>query len=87
MYRPDKVMKSGSWADPDFFGANTYNATGGTAVIDMGVPTPAWRSTAPMAFGRSYHNLTLLADGTVLASGAPDAMAGATGQERRSDAG
>ena len=35
----------------------------------MNAATPAWRETAPMAHGRSYHNLTLLPDGTVLASG------------------
>jgi fibronectin type 3 domain-containing protein len=69
MYRPDKIMKAGTWADPDFNGANVYNADGRTAVIDMGAPSPAWRSTAPMAFGRAYENLTMLADGTVLASG------------------
>jgi fibronectin type 3 domain-containing protein len=69
MYRPDKIMKSGSWADPDFGGSNTYNATNRTAVIDMSQGTPAWRETASMGFARAYHNLTLLADGTVLASG------------------
>jgi fibronectin type 3 domain-containing protein len=69
MYRPNKVMKSGTWADPDFNGANAYNANGGTAVIDLNAQTPTWRSTASMAFGRSYQNLTMLADGTVLASG------------------
>ncbi len=69
MYRPNKIMKSGAWADPDFNGALTYNAHGRTAVIDMSAPTPAWRETAPMANGRSYHNMTLLPDGTVLASG------------------
>ena len=35
----------------------------------MSAGTPAWRETAPMAYGRAYHNLTLLPDGTVLASG------------------
>ncbi len=69
MYRPNKIMKSGTWADPDFFGDRVFNAGPGTAVIDMDAPTPAWRSTAPMAHGRSYHNMTLLPDGTVLASG------------------
>ena len=69
MYRPDKIMKAGTWADPDFNGAKLYNADGRTAVIDMGAGTPTWRSTAPMAFGRAYQNLTMLADGTVLASG------------------
>jgi fibronectin type 3 domain-containing protein len=69
MYRPGKIMKAGTWADPDFVGTKQYNANGGTAVIDMNAPTPTWRSTAPMAFGRSYQNMTLLPDGTVLASG------------------
>ena len=26
MYRPDKIMKAGTWADPDFFGSKVYNA-------------------------------------------------------------
>src|SRR5262245_47913024 len=69
MYRPGKIMKAGRWADPDFFGANTYNADGGTAVIDMNAASPTWRSTSSMAFARSYQNLTLLPDGTVLTSG------------------
>jgi len=25
MYRPNKIMKAGTWADPDFFGAATYD--------------------------------------------------------------
>jgi hypothetical protein len=62
-------MKSGTWADPDFSGPRLFNADGRTAVIDMSAGTPAWRETAPMAFGRSYENLTLLPDGTVLGSG------------------
>ena len=69
MYRPNKIMKSGAWADPDFKGSLAYDTHGRTAVIDMNAPTPAWRETAPMAHGRAYHNLTLLPDGTVLASG------------------
>ena len=69
MYRPNKIMKSGSWADPGFRGADAYNAHGRTTVIDMSAGTPAWRETAPMNRGRAYHNLTLLPDGTVLASG------------------
>ena len=76
MYRPNKIMKSGSWADPDFNGAAAYNSGPGTAVIDMSAPTPSWRSTAPMASARSYHNMTLLPDGTVLASGGMTASDG-----------
>ena len=69
MYRPDKVMKSGAWADPDFVGENSFASHGRTAAIDLGAATPAWRETSPMALGRSYHTLTLLPDGTVLAAG------------------
>src|SRR6185312_4870312 len=61
--------KAGTWADPDFNGSSVYNAHGRTAVIDMNAPSPAWRETAPMAFGRAYENLTVLPDGKVLASG------------------
>jgi hypothetical protein len=38
-------------------------------VIDLNGATPDVKSTAPMAFGRRQHNLTVLADGTVLATG------------------
>ncbi|MGH3126858.1 MAG: galactose oxidase-like domain-containing protein, partial [Gaiellaceae bacterium] len=70
MYRPNKIMKSGSWATPEADGIPpTYNAHGRTAVLDMNAPSPAWRETAPMAFGRAYQTLTLLPDGTVLVSG------------------
>jgi len=37
--------------------------------IDINGSTPVVRSTQPMAFGRRQHNLTLLADGTALATG------------------
>jgi hypothetical protein len=69
MYRPDKIMKAGAWADPDFNGTSAYAAHGRTAVLDMTQASPAWRETAAMNFPRSYENLTLLPDGTVLASG------------------
>jgi hypothetical protein len=64
MYAPGKVMKAGSaWDD----GQATVGAT--TYVIDMTQPSPTWRQTANMAFARVTHNLTILADGTVLATG------------------
>ena len=40
MYRPNKIMKAGTWADPDFNGALAYNAKARTAVLDMNAPTP-----------------------------------------------
>jgi hypothetical protein len=65
-YAPNKFMKSGTSAtsDPPYEPAATT-----TYVLDMNQAQPAWRETAPMAFPRSYHNLTLLPDGTVLATG------------------
>jgi hypothetical protein len=69
MYRPDKIMKAGSWADPDFKGALAYASSARTAVLDLTQPTVQWRETAPMNNARSYQNLTLLPDGTVFASG------------------
>ena len=65
MYRPGLIMKSGTAADVGSagFAADT------TYVLDMTKPTPRWRSTAPMAFPRAFHNLTILPDGNVLATG------------------
>jgi hypothetical protein len=45
-------------------------------VVDLNSPTPQVSSTAPMAFGRRQHNLTVLADGTVLATGGNSSGAG-----------
>lgn len=65
-YGTNKFMKSGTSAtsDPPYgpSAATTY-------VLDMNQAQPAWRETTSMAFPRSYHNLTLLPDGTVLATG------------------
>ncbi|WP_096301203.1 fibronectin type III domain-containing protein [Jatrophihabitans sp. GAS493] len=65
MYRPGKILYSG--------GAPLIDAQVGsknnTAVVDLNAATPTWRQTAPMAYNRIYHNLTMLADGTVLAVG------------------
>ena len=38
-------------------------------VVDLNGATPQISTTAPMAYGRRQHNLTVLADGTVLATG------------------
>jgi hypothetical protein len=66
MYLPGKFMKSGRGRDPDLPGAPSVATT---YVLDMAAPTPRWRQTASMAYPRTEHNLTLLADGTVLTSG------------------
>ncbi len=72
MYATNKFMKSGTsgTGDPPYVqsAATTY-------VLDMNQVQPSWRATAPMAFPRSFLNLTILPDGNVLA----------TGGERRTD--
>jgi hypothetical protein len=45
-------------------------------VIDLNGATPQVSTTAPMAYGRRQHNLTVLADGTVLATGGNSSGAG-----------
>jgi len=44
-------------------------STNDARVVDVNGPTPQVSPTAPMAYGRRQHNLTVLADGTVLATG------------------
>jgi len=66
MYLPGKVIKSGTAMDPDF---PIVSSVANTYVLDMTQPEPAWRQTAPMAFPRTQHNLTLLPDGSVLVIG------------------
>lgn len=66
MYRPGKIVKSGTARNPDYPAAN---AVANTYVIDMNVASPAWRQTASMAYPRTQHNLVLLPDGKVLAVG------------------
>ena len=66
MYLPGRVVKSGSPADVDLPSTASVSSTW---VIDMTQPSPAWRETAPMAFLRGHHNLTILPDGTVLVVG------------------
>ena len=66
MYRPGKVLKSGTWSDPEFPGRAVTNRA---ETIDMTAASPSWQETAPMEYQRSYHTLTMLADGKVLATG------------------
>src|SRR5438445_585422 len=65
-YAPGKIIKSGLGYDPD---ATPAPSVATTYLIDMNQPAPAWRQTPSMAFPRTEHNLTLLPDGSVLATG------------------
>jgi len=66
MYVPWKVMKSGTSFDPD---DPSVPSAATTYVIDMSQPSPRWQATPPMAYPRTYHTLTILPDGDVLATG------------------
>jgi hypothetical protein len=66
MYRPGKVLKSGTWSDPEFPGRQ---ATNRSARIDMTTSSPAWQEAAPMKYRRSFNTLTVLPDGKVLSTG------------------
>ena len=58
-YLPGKILRAGG-GDP---------AIKTAMVVDMNVANPSWRAIDPMAFARRRMNLTILADGTVMALG------------------
>jgi Domain of unknown function (DUF1929)/Bacterial Ig-like domain len=58
LYDLGKILVAGG-------GPSSTNAS----VINLNGGTPQVTATAPMAYGRRQHNLTVLADGTVLATG------------------
>ena len=64
MYLPGRILKSGSSSN----NGDTPNAdsTATSYVLNMNDATPVWRQTQSMANSRTFHNLTSLADGTVL---------------------
>jgi hypothetical protein len=63
MYELGKIMKSGSSADVS---VSTAPSDSTTFTLDMTQPSPQWQQTPNMAYARSFQNLTLLPDGTVL---------------------
>jgi len=65
MYQPGRFLKAGTAADS----GNSGLAASTAVVLDMTRPSPAWQPTGSMAFPRSFHNLTMLPDGTVLVTG------------------
>ena len=65
LYDIGKILVSGGGASvPD------------SRVIDLNGQNPQVSTTSPMAFGRRQHNLTVLADGSVLATGGNSSGAG-----------
>lgn len=72
-YQPGKIMKSGTGSVP---GDGGVPAQPVTFVLDMTQPNPKWQQTASMNFPRAYHTLTVLPDGTVLATGGETTLDG-----------
>jgi hypothetical protein len=66
MYRPGKILKTGTSADPDQV---TRPSAANAYMLDMTQGTPAWSQVPSMNFARTYHNTTLLPDGNVLVIG------------------
>jgi len=66
MYRPGKILKTGSGRNPDY---SAQNAAATAYVIDTNLPSPTWRAVASMSAARTQHNLTMLPDGNVLLVG------------------
>lgn len=73
MYHPGKVMKAGGHVlgvcvgDPKQ--EDDAVAIANTAVIDLNATAPQWVDVADMSYARRRFDLTLLADGKVLATG------------------
>ncbi len=65
MYLPGKIMKAGSAADSQ----NAGSSANTTYVLDTTQAHPVWQQTPSMAYARSFLNLPVLPDGTVLAVG------------------
>lgn len=60
MYDVDKVMISGGGA---------VAPVASNDVIDLSGTSPSWSTAASMAIARKHHNLTIMADGKILATG------------------
>jgi Domain of unknown function (DUF1929) len=66
MYRPGKIIKSGTSVNPDTAVRQSF---ANTYVLDMTQPSPDWREVASMAFPRTYATMVLLPDGNVFVEG------------------
>jgi hypothetical protein len=63
MYRPGKILKTGTSVDPD---AAIRPAVATAYVLDMTQGSSAWAQVPSMNFARTYHTMVLLPDGNVL---------------------
>jgi glycosidase len=71
MYDSGKILFIGGGQDPQ-----TQLPTNLVESIDLNVPNPQWKKTAPMHFARRQHNATVLPDGTVLVTGGTQGIPG-----------
>jgi hypothetical protein len=63
MYRPGKILKTGTSVDPD----QAIRPSASTAyVLDMTQASPSWTQVPSMNFARTYHTMVMLPDGNVL---------------------
>ncbi len=63
MYRPGKILKTGTSVDPD----QAVRPSAATAyVLDMTQASPSWTQVPSMNFARTYHTMVMLPDGNVL---------------------
>jgi Domain of unknown function (DUF1929)/Bacterial Ig domain/Glyoxal oxidase N-terminus/Carboxypeptidase regulatory-like domain/Kelch motif/Galactose oxidase, central domain len=65
MIAPGQFMKAGAAADSQDVGPGSNT----TFVLDTTRPSPQWQQTPSMAYVRSFANLTMLPDGSVLVTG------------------
>ena len=73
MYAPGKILKSGGAAT----NAPQDLASQVTEIINMNVQNPAWTTVAPMNQARTRHNLVVLPNGKILATGGTSVATGA----------
>ena len=69
MYEPGKVLIMGGGNVPDPNPNLNNRPTNSAEVIDLNLPSPAWRAVGSMAFRRRQTISTIIADGKVLVTG------------------
>ncbi len=69
MYEPGKVLLAGGEPGTFYNSGSGVFPTNTTETIDLTAASPGWTPAAPMAYARKHHNLTILPDGKVLATG------------------